>query len=161
MANYPAPLARLIKGLSRLPGIGEKTAARLAFYMLKEKAEDMQELAESITRLAQSSVCATRADSRVDPSRPTTRNARLPDARRERRFASWEGGKKMRVKIAEYKGLYVLHGTISPLDGAGPTRSRSKLLERLGAGVREVIVATNPTVSEARPHYLSRRSRAG
>ena len=165
MANYPAPLARLIKGLSRLPGIGEKTAARLAFYMLKEKAEDMQDLAESIARLKREiGLCRTCFGlSEVDPNRSDdTQCAVCLDSRREREkiCVVEEPSDMMAVeKSQEYKGLYhVLHGTISPLDGVGPDALKIKeLLDRLGAGVREVIVATNPTVEgEATALYLSK-----
>lgn len=166
MANYPAPLARLIKELSRLPGIGEKTAARLAFHMLKEKAEDMQELSESIGRLKRElGICRTCFGlSEVDPqSQDGVQCGICRDLRREREkiCVVEEPSDMMAVeKSQEYKGLYhVLHGTISPLDGVGPDALRIKeLLQRVGSdGVREVIVATNPTVEgEATALYLSK-----
>jgi len=166
MSSYPAPLARLIKELSRLPGIGEKTAARLAFHMLKEKAEDIQELSESIGRLKRElGLCRTCFGlSEVDPGREDGAQCGIcKDLRREREkiCVVEEPSDIMAVeKSQEYKGLYhVLHGTISPLDGVGPDALRIKeLLERVGSnGVREVIVATNPTVEgEATALYLSK-----
>jgi recombination protein RecR len=166
MPNYPAPLARLIRELSKLPGIGEKTAGRLAFYILKEKAEDIQELAESIGRLkSELGLCGTCFGlSEVDRRNGDgTQCGICQDSRREREkiCVVEEPSDMMAVeKSQEYKGLYhVLHGTISPLDGVGPDALRIKeLLERLeGAGVHEVIVATNPTVEgEATALYLSK-----
>jgi recombination protein RecR len=166
MANYPAPLARLIKELSRLPGIGEKTAARLAFYLLKEKAEDVQELSESIGRLKRElglcRICFGLSE--VDPQSADGAQCgicRDPRREREKICVVEEPSDMMAVeKSQEYKGLYhVIHGTISPLDGVGPDALRIKeLLERVGGnGVREVIVATNPTVEgEATALYLSK-----
>ncbi|MGH7768189.1 MAG: recombination mediator RecR [Candidatus Binatia bacterium] len=166
MSSYPAPLARLIKELSRLPGIGEKTAARLAFHILKEKAEDVQELSESIGRLKRElGICRTCFGlSEVDPrSEDGAQCGICRDLRREREkiCVVEEPSDMMAVeKSQEYKGLYhVLQGTISPLDGVGPDALRIKeLLERVGTnGVREVIVATNPTVEgEATALYLSK-----
>ncbi len=166
MSNYPAPLARLIRELCKLPGIGEKTAARLAFHMLKEKAEDVQELAESIGRLKREmGICRTCFGlSEIDPRRSDGAECRVcQDPRREReKICVVEKPSDMMAveKSQEYKGLYhVLQGTISPLDGIGPEALRIKeLLERVGgAGVREVIVATNPTVEgEATALYLSK-----
>jgi recombination protein RecR len=175
MANYPTPLARLIRELSKLPGIGEKTAARLAFHMLKGKAEDMQDLAESIARLKREiGICRTCFGlSEIDPrGGDETQCGICQDQRREREkiCVVEEPSDMMAVeKSQEYKGLYhVLHGTISPLDGVGPDALKIKeLLERIGAGVSEVgvtevriaevIVATNPTVDgEATALYLSK-----
>jgi recombination protein RecR len=166
MANYPAPLGRLIKELCKLPGIGEKTAARLAFYLLKEKKEEVLELADSIERLKQEvglcGVCfgLTEMDAR---GREGGECRICRDRRRDREkiCVVEEPSDMMAVERSEeYRGLYhVLHGTISPLDGVGPEALRIKeLVERVkDAGVREVIVATNPTVEgEATALYLSK-----
>jgi recombination protein RecR len=166
MATYPAPLARLIKELSRLPGIGEKTAARLAFHMLKEKAEDVQELSEVIGRLKRElglcRICFGLSEV-IQGQENGAECGICRDTRREREkiCVVEDPSDVMAVeKSQEYKGLYhVLHGTISPLDGVGPDALRIKeLLERVSAdGVREVIVATNPTVEgEATALYLSK-----
>ena len=166
MANYPAPLARLIKELSKLPGIGEKTAGRLAFHLLKESAEDVDALAESVARLKRElGLCATCFGwSEAEPGNGEHLQCGIcRDERRERDkiCVVEEPSDLMAVeKSQEYRGLYhVLHGTISPLDGIGPDALKIKeLLDRVGTErVREIIVATNPTVDgEATALYLSK-----
>jgi len=166
MATYPAPVTRLIQALCKLPGIGEKTAARLAFFMLKEKKDEVGELAESIGRLRHEiGLCPTCFG--LTEVHPETGDAKecavCRDLRRdkERICVVEEPGDMMAVERSqEYKGLYhVLHGTISPLEGIGPESLRIReLLERLKhGGVEEVIVATNPTVDgEATALYLAK-----
>ena len=166
MSSYPAPLARLIQELCKLPGIGEKTAARLAFYMLKEKTEDVLGLAESIGKLKQElglcRICFGLSE--VAPRRGDGAECQVcrdPRREREKICVVEEPSDVMAVeKSLEYKGLYhVLHGTISPLDGVGPDALKIReLLERVrSAGVHEIIVATNPTVEgEATALYLSK-----
>ena len=162
---YPAPLARLIQELSKLPGIGEKSAARLAFHMLKGKKDDVFRLSESIGRLRQevglcqrcfgfSEVSAQDDDALCDVCRNFQRE-------KDKICVVEEPADMIAVeKSQEFRGLYhVLHGTISPLDGVGPDALRIKeLLERLrDATVKEVIVATNPTMDgEATALYLSK-----
>ncbi|HMF50586.1 MAG: recombination protein RecR [Candidatus Binatota bacterium] len=166
MTMYPAPLARLIQEMSKLPGIGEKSAARLAFHMLKGKKEDVFRLAESIGKLRQEMGLCRRCFgfSEVDPQDENgavcdiCRNAE----REEDKICVVEEPADLLAveKSQEYRGLYhVLHGTISPLDGVGPDALKVReLLERLRSGaVREVIVATNPTMDgEATAFYLSK-----
>jgi len=166
MTMYPAPLARLIQQMSKLPGIGEKSAARLAFHMLKGKKEDVFRLAESIGKLRQEMGLCRRCFgfSEVDPQDENgavcdiCRNAE----REEDKICVVEEPADLLAveKSQEYRGLYhVLHGTISPLDGVGPDALKVReLLERLRSGaVREVIVATNPTMDgEATAFYLSK-----
>lgn len=166
MINYPAPLARLIRELCKLPGIGEKTAARLAFHMLKADKDDVLALAESVGKLRQGmGLCRTCFGlSEVVPGSRGVRECKVcQDPRREREkiCVVEEPADMMAVeKSQEFRGLYhVLHGTISPLDGVGPEALRIKeLLGRVkGAAIREVIVATNPTVEgEATALYLSK-----
>ena len=166
MSNYPAPLGRLIRELCKLPGIGEKTAARLAFYMLKEKAEDVLGLAESIGKLKQElGLCRSCFGlSEIAPRRSDGTECQVcrdPRREREKICVVEEPSDMMAVEKSQgYRGLYhVLHGTISPLDGVGPEALRVKeLLQRVGgSGVREVIVATNPTVEgETTALYLSK-----
>ena len=166
MSNYPAPLGRLIRELCKLPGIGEKTAARLAFYMLKEKAEDVLGLAESIGKLKQElGLCRSCFGlSEIAPRRSDGAECQVcrdPRREREKICVVEEPSDMMAVEKSQgYRGLYhVLHGTISPLDGVGPEALRVKeLLQRVGgSGVREVIVATNPTVEgETTALYLSK-----
>jgi len=166
MASYPAPLERLIRELCKLPGIGEKTAGRLAFHMLKGKKEDVAALAQSIGKLREEiGLCPTcfglsEANSR---SAGGAECGICRDLRRERdKICVVEEPADMIAveKSQEFKGLYhVLHGAISPLDGIGPEALRIKeLLGRVqDSGVREVIVATNPTVEgEATALYLSK-----
>ncbi|MPZ76774.1 MAG: recombination protein RecR [Deltaproteobacteria bacterium] len=166
MSTYPAPLARLIQELSKLPGIGEKTAARLAFHMLKGKKDDVFNLAESIGKLRKEMglcrICF--GFSEVDGQNGETAICwvcRNPERERERICVVEEPADLIAVERSqEFKGLYhVLHGTISPLDGIGPDALRIKeLIERINNEVvQEVIVATNPTMDgEATALYLSK-----
>lgn len=166
MSIYPAPLGRLIRELCKLPGIGEKSAARLAFHMLKGNKEDVLELAESIGKLrVEMGLCPTCFGlSETDQRSSGGAECKIcQDLRREREkiCVVEEPGDMVAVeKSQEFKGLYhVLHGTISPLDGVGPDSLRIKeLVERVeSSGIREVIVATNPTVQgEATALYLSK-----
>lgn len=163
MSDYPAPLARLIKELCKLPGIGEKTAARLAFHMLKGKREDALQLAESIGRLKQEiGLCRTCFGlSVVKPGSEECRICQDSYREREKICVVEEPADMIAVeKSQEFKGLYhVLHGAISPLDGIGPESLRiDELLARIRSGaVKEIIVATNPTVhGETTALYLSK-----
>ncbi|CAA7599858.1 Toprim domain protein [Acididesulfobacillus acetoxydans] len=154
--SYPRPLADLITALSRLPGIGPKTAGRLAFYLLQEP-EAAEALAQSIRaakeEIRQCSLCCNFTDS--DPCALCQSDQRdhslLCVVEQPRDVAALE-------KTGEYKGLYhVLHGTLSPMEGIGPDQLRIKeLLGRL-EGVKEVVMAVNPTVEgETTALYLSR-----
>jgi recombination protein RecR len=166
MTLYPVPLARLVQELSRLPGIGEKTAARLAFHMLKGNKDDVMRLADSIAKLRQemglcrscfgfSEVTADNEDGAL------CQICRSAEREADKICVVEEPADLIAVeKSREYRGLYhVIHGTISPLDGIGPDALRIReLLERLRDGVvKEVIVATNPTMNgEATALYLSK-----
>ena len=166
MSTYPAPLARLVQELSKLPGIGEKTAARLAFHMLKAKRDDVFNLADSIGKLRKEMglcrICF--GFSEVDSHSGETALClvcRNLERDRERICVVEEPADMIAVERSqEYSGLYhVLHGTISPLDGIGPDALRIKeLLQRISNEVvHEVIVATNPTMEgEATALYLSK-----
>jgi recombination protein RecR len=166
MSTYPAPLARLIQELSKLPGIGEKTAARLAFHMLKGKKDDIFNLSESIGKLRKEmGLCRTCFGfSEVDQQSGETTLCmicRNPERDRQSICVVEEPSDLIAVERSqEFRGLYhVLHGTISPLDGIGPDALRIKeLLERIKNGVvQEIIVATNPTMDgEATALYLSK-----
>ena len=149
MSGYALPIKRLIKELSRLPGIGEKTAARLAAHILRASGEDARRLAESILdvklKIRLCSVCFNLAEGEIcEICADAGRNRELvciveePDSL----IALEESG--------EYRGVYhVLHGALSPLDGIGPEQLRIReLLARIAAHpVAEVIVATNPSVA--------------
>jgi len=166
MTMYPAPLARLIQELSKLPGIGEKSAARLAFHMLKGKRDDVFRLADSIGRLRQEMGLCDRCFGFSEVHGPNEEVTQCDVCKNSEREADKicvveEPADMIAVeKSQEYRGQYhVLHGTISPLDGIGPDALRIKeLLERLRDGaVKEVIVATNPTMDgEATAFYLSK-----
>jgi recombination protein RecR len=141
-------MARLIDELKKLPGIGSKSAQRMAFHILRSNGDDAEALAAAIRNLKEKlhlcSVCSNITD--VDPcsycSSPT-RNQRLVCVVEEpTNIASVE-------KTRSYNGVYhVLHGAISPLHGVGPEQLRiPSLLKRIESGaVDEVIIATNPTV---------------
>lgn len=158
MGQTPS-MARLIQQLTRLPGIGEKTAARLAFHVLRADREYAEALAQALvavkneTRLC--SVCFALTE--VDPC-PLCRDPRRSD---EVICVVEEPADLLAVdRVREFRGRYhVLHGTLAPLDGIGPDELKIQpLLLRLRDGaVREVIVATNPTAEgEATALYLAK-----
>ena len=166
MTLYPAPLARVVQELSKLPGIGEKSAARLAFHMLKGNKDDVLRLADSIARLRQEMGLCRRCFGFSEVTPDSEDGALCGICRNFEREADKncvveEPADLIAVeKSQEYRGLYhVIHGTISPLDGIGPDALRIKeLLERLRDGaIKEVIVATNPTMNgETTALYLSK-----
>jgi recombination protein RecR len=166
MTLYPAPLARLVQELSRLPGIGEKSAARLAFHLLKTSKDDVLRLAESVGRLRQEMGLCRLCFGFSEVTAENQDGALCGVCRNSKRESDIicvveEPADMIAVeKSQEYRGLYhVLQGTISPLDGVGPDALRIKeLVERLRDNtVKEVIVATNPTMNgEATALYLSK-----
>ncbi len=157
--NVPGYLDALIRELSRLPGIGPKSASRIAFHVLKMPLENVQNLSRAILDLkiniTSCSICGGISEKSICPI--------CEDETRDRSILCIvEGGKDVLTieKTAEFKGLYhVLQGVISPLDGIGPEDlTIKKLLERLSGGtVREVIIATNPTIEgDATGLYLAK-----
>ncbi len=166
MSSYPVPLARLIQELSKLPGIGEKTAGRLAFHLLKAEKEEVLALAESVGRLKQGislcNICFGLCE--LLPGSDSAGECQIcRDPRREKDQVCVveEPVDMMAVeRSGEFKGLYhVLHGAISPLDGMGPDSLRiESLMTRIrNSEVKEVILATNPTVAgEATALYLAK-----
>ncbi|MBU5437164.1 recombination mediator RecR [Tissierella sp. MSJ-40] len=159
MDYYALPIANLIEQLSKLPGIGRKTAQRLAFYVLEMESLEADKLANAITNAKEKirfcSVCCNLTDD--DPCY-LCKN----DSRDKSIICVVEGAKDVIAmeRTREYKGLYhILHGVISPMDNVGPNDIKVKeLLNRLGDGeVKEIILATNPTVEgEATALYLSK-----
>jgi recombination protein RecR len=156
--SLPDPLIRLIEELQRLPGIGPKGAQRLAFHILKTPREQTDRLVVALRdvkeRVTYCSVCNNITD--VDPCAYCSSDARDP-----RTICVVEEPQNVAAieKTREFKGLYhVLMGAISPLQGIGPDDLKIKgLLGRIGAGVDEVILATNPNVEgEATAIYLAR-----
>ncbi len=162
MTKFAEPMARLIDELKKLPGIGAKSAQRLAFHILRSSDDDAEALAAAVRDVKQQlrlcSLCNNITD--VDPCSycsSATRNQRLVCVVEEpTNIAAIE-------KTRQYNGVYhVLHGSISPLHGVGPEHLRiTNLLRRVDSGdLDEVILATNPTVEgEATAVYLSDKIR--
>ena len=151
------PLRRLIAELGRLPGIGPKTASRLAHYLVRAAPEDAKALAEAIVEVKEKLFPCTTCGSitEIDPCGFCTDPDRDP-----RRICVVEEPFNIRPveRTGEYRGLYhVLGGTLSPQRGVGPDQLRfDRLFDRL-EGVEEVILATNPSVEgEATALYLAR-----
>jgi recombination protein RecR len=159
MPDFAEPLARLIQEFKRLPGIGQKSAQRLAFHVLRVSREDAEHLAQAVMdvkdKLGLCSVCNNISDTEVCLfCRDTGRDQSVICVVEEpHNIVPIE-------TTRQYGGLYhVLQGAISPLRGIGPEQLRIKnLLERMESGqVKEIILATNPNVEgEATAAYLSR-----
>lgn len=159
MLYYAEPVAKLIEELGKLPGIGPKTAQRLAFYILNNDAGAARDLARAIVDAKNNtrycSVCSNLTD--IDPCTICSSDRRdrsvICVVEEPRDVVAIE-------KARDFKGLYhVLQGTISPMDGVGPEDLRIReLLSRLQTGeAKEVIVATNPNIEgEATAMYLAR-----
>lgn len=160
MSKFAEPMSRLIDELKKLPGVGAKSAQRLAFHILRSSGEDAEALATAVrdvkANLRLCSVCNNITD--VDPCAyctSPTRNQRMVCVVEEpTNIAAIE-------KTKHFNGVFhVLHGAISPLHGVGPEQLRiSNLISRVDSGnVDEVILATNPTVEgEATAVYLSQQ----
>ena len=160
MSKFAEPMSRLIDELKKLPGVGAKSAQRLAFHILRSSDDDAEALAAAVrevkANLRLCSVCNNITD--VDPCAyctSATRNQRLVCVVEEpTNIAAID-------KTKHFNGVFhVLHGAISPLHGVGPEQLRiSNLLTRVVSGnVDEVILATNPTVEgEATAVYLSQQ----
>jgi recombination protein RecR len=160
MSKFAEPMSRLIDELKKLPGVGAKSAQRLAFHILRSSDDDAEGLAQAVrdvkANLRLCSVCNNITD--VDPCAyctSATRNQRLVCVVEEpTNIAAIE-------KTKHFNGVFhVLHGAISPLHGVGPEQLRiTNLLSRVESGnVDEVILATNPTVEgEATAVYLSQQ----
>ena len=160
MRQYPRPLNKLINELSKLPGIGGKTAQRLAFHILGLTESEAASLAEAIVNAKKNlhycSVCGNLTDQ--DPCLVCSDQGRDPSV-----ICVVETPQDVMAmeRIREYNGLYhVLHGAISPADGIGPNDINLKtLITRLQSDdrVKEIIIATNPNIEgEATAMYISR-----
>ena len=158
MDYYIPPLANLIEQFERLPGIGHKTARRLAFFIISLPENEAAEFAATILAAKQNirtcAVCQNLSDTDI---------CAICSSKRDRSILCVMESPKDVIsleKTREYKGLYhVLHGVISPMDNISPADIRiAELLPRLSDGeVHEVIMATNPTVEgEATAMYISR-----
>ena len=164
MLEYSEPVAKLIDEFKRLPGIGHKSAQRLAFHILRRPVEEVERFVESLREVKEKivfcSVCNNLTD--VNPCMycaSTTRDrSQICVVEEPYNLVAVE-------KTRSYKGLYhILHGSLSPIRGVGPDElMMSNLIPRLspenndGVDVREVIIATNPTTEgEATANYIAR-----
>lgn len=159
MLYYADAVAKLIEELAKLPGIGPKTAQRLAFHILRGSKESAYSLAKAVVnakeKVGYCSVCCNLTD--VDPCRICSNTGRdrslICVVEDPRDVAAFE-------RTREFKGYYhVLHGAISPMEGIGPDQLRIKeLLERIQSEeLREVIIATNSSIEgEATAMYLAK-----
>lgn len=155
---FARPLAELIAQLERLPGVGPKSAQRLAYHVLRMPEDDVRRLAEALRRAKEQlrfcAICQNvseneRCEICANPQRdPKT----ICVVAEPRDIAALE-------RLNEFKGLYhVLHGLLNPMDGVGPDKLKLReLIARLEGGVEEVILATNPTVEgDATALYVAR-----
>lgn len=156
--GYPEPLEKLIEELCRFPGIGPKTAQRLAFYLLGRPREEVVEMARAMVqakdrlRFCSRCGCLTEIDPCTYCSDPRREQALLCIVQEPRDVLVLE-------RTGQYRGLYhVLHGALSPLDGLGPEELRLPFLVKRIAEeeIREVIIATNPNVEgDATAAYIA------
>lgn len=159
MQTYTGPITRLIEEFSKLPGVGRKTAQRLAFHVINMNNNDVEALSKAILEAKREikycSVCCNISDSEIcsmcsNKNRDTSVICVVEDPRD---VAAME-------RTRDYKGQYhVLHGVISPMDGIGPDMIKIKeLIQRVGTqDVKEIIMATNPTIEgEATAMYIAR-----
>ncbi len=161
MQFFAPPVERLIEEFAKLPGIGQKTAQRLAFYIMNQPKEVAQNFAQALldakTNVYTCKICQNLTDSEICPicKNPARDRSIICVVTDPKDVIAFE-------RTREFRGLYhVLHGTISPLNGVGPDDIRIKdLLKRVAdenEDVKEVIIATNPdTEGEATAMYLSR-----
>lgn len=159
MENYSEPIDRLINELSKLPGIGKKTAQRLAFHIITMDANDINGIAKALidvkNEIKYCKICCNLSDSNICPicSNAHRDSSMICVVEDPRDVAAME-------RTKDYNGRYhVLNGVISPMEGTGPEMLNIKeLISRLGDGeVKEIIMATNPTIEgEATAMYLSR-----
>lgn len=153
------PISRLIGELGKLPGIGPKSAARLAYHLMRTPEADVRELAEAIIAVKEKTVLCSSCQNITDSDPCAVCSSEERDhgiicvVKEPLDILALE-------RTGRYKGVYhVLHGVLSPMDGIGPEDLRIReLVERLRAGsVREVVLATNPNLEgEATAMYLQR-----
>lgn len=158
MDYYGSQMGKLIEQLSSLPGIGEKTAQRLAFHIIRMPKERVEQLTSAIldarNNIRYCKVCCTLTDQEICPicSNPQRDSKTIMVVENTRDLAAYE-------KTGKYEGLYhVLHGAISPMLGIGPGDIKLKeLMQRLQGDVNEVIIATNSSLEgETTAMYISK-----
>jgi len=157
--NYPEPIAKLIEGFTRLPGIGPKTAQRLAFYVLKMKEEEVDDIASALINVRKNLTTCTKCHN-ITVSNPcmicsdkTRDNSVICIVQEPKDIIAIE-------RTREYHGLYhVLNGAISPMEGIGPEelKLRELILRLNDEDITEIILATNPNIEgEATAIYISK-----
>lgn len=158
MEYYSKQISRLIEEFSKLPGVGAKSAQRLAFHIINRPIEEVRGLTEAILEARQNvqycKRCWTLTDSELCPicSNPKRDATTIMVVENTRDLAAYE-------KTGKYEGVYhVLHGAISPMMGIGPNDIRLKeLMQRLQGDVKEVIIATNSSLEgETTAMYISK-----
>lgn len=158
MEYYSNTISQLIQQLSRLPGIGQKSAQRLAFHIINMPKEQVEHLASAMTEaranIRYCKCCQTLTDQELCPicSNPKRDHSVIMVVENPRDLAAYE-------KTGKFEGVYhVLHGAISPMMGIGPDDIRLKeLMQRLQSDVSEVIIATNSSLEgETTAMYISR-----
>ncbi|HRJ27977.1 MAG TPA: recombination mediator RecR [Fimbriimonadaceae bacterium] len=156
--NVARPLAQLIGELERLPGVGPKSAQRLAYHVLRMTVEDVQRLSDALCQAKELlKLCEACQNVSAEPLCEICRDARRDPhiicvVSEPRDIAALE-------RVNEFKGHYhVLHGLLSPMDGVGPEQLKMReLIERLRGEIHEVILATNPTLEgDATALYLAK-----
>lgn len=157
--HYPEPIAKLIEGFSKLPGIGPKTAQRLTFHVLNMNEQDVLEIAKALVHVKKDlhycSICQNITD--IDPCQTCS------DTKRDKSIICVVQEPKDVIameRTKEFNGMYhVLNGVISPMEGIGPEELKIKelLLRLQDEQVKELILATNPNIEgEATAMYLSK-----
>ena len=158
MDYYSSQISRLIEEFSKLPGIGPKSAQRLAFHIINRPIEEVKSLSDAIIEAKEHvrycKQCYTLTDSELCPicSNPERDASTIMVVENTRDLAAYE-------KTGKYNGVYhVLHGAISPMLGIGPNDTRLKeLIQRLQGDVKEVIIATNSSLEgETTAMYISK-----
>jgi len=160
---YPEPIERLIERLSKLPGIGRKSATRLAFFLLNARQSYVAELSRSIAEVKEKvrlcSTCFNITD--VDPCHICRDEKRAHDM-----LCVVEEPSHLMVIESAFPGVYryhILHGVINPIEGIGPDEIRIPvMLERIAReGIKELIIATNPTIEgNTTAHYIVEMTRS-
>jgi len=155
---YPLPIAKLIEEFSKLPGIGKRSAERLAFYILKQPKENVESFSKSLVNAKDKITFCPVCQSLTDK----TPCSICSDIKRDHSvICVVENPKDILAmeKTKEFKGVYhVLHGVISPIDGVGPDDIKIKelLMRTKNEDVKEIIMATNPSIEgEATAMYIS------
>ena len=158
MQYYTEPISRLIEEFSKLPGIGKKTAQRLAFHVINMNNNDVESLSKAILdakkEIKYCSICGNFTETDPCPicSNPSRDKSVICVVEQPKDIMTME-------KVKEFNGTYhVLHGNLSPMQGRGPQDIKIReLVARMNADVKEVIIATNPNVEgEATAMYISR-----